>query len=146
MYSNIQTIVLFLMTGLSSALSQNLTTEQQVIEMDKKLNAFITTHNNTRAATIYTDDFLLITSSGKFKYKQDMLREIASEALQLEINQTNDVKVRVHDNTAVLTGVLHQKGVYNNNAFDVKLYVTDTWIHTSHGWKLLSGHASIILQ
>lgn len=118
--------------------------EEEVIAQDKELNQFISQHRVKDAALIYADDFVLTTSSGKAKLKQDMLADISSPDVMLEINETTQVKVRVIENTAVLTGILQQKGTYKGNAFDVKLYVTDTWVKVKSGWILLAGHATVI--
>ena len=116
--------------------------EDEVIQMDKKLNKLIMENNVAEATGYYTEDFLLVTSSGGGKSKKDVIAEIGSAELKMNTNETLKVKVRVHENTAVLTGVLIQKGSYKGKEFDVKLLVTDTWIKTASGWRLLSGHAS----
>jgi ketosteroid isomerase-like protein len=115
----------------------------QVKKADIQLNQLILKKDVKQAALFYADDFILTTSSGKTKYKQTILDEISSKDLELEINETTNVEVRMLGSTAVLTGVLHQKGIYKGNAFDVRLLVTDTWVETSGGWKILSGHASV---
>jgi ketosteroid isomerase-like protein len=116
----------------------------EVKEADSKLNALIREHNTVKAAAFYSDNFILTTSSGAFKLKQDMLNEIGLADLLLEINETSEVTVRSVENTAVLTGILHQKGSFKGKVVDVKLNVTDTWVKTTAGWKLLAGHASVI--
>jgi hypothetical protein len=116
----------------------------QVIQADKQLNHFIVEHNVDAAAEMYSDDFILTTSSGSVKKKSDILKEIGLTDLQFEINETTDVHVRLVGNTAVLTGTLHQKGVYKVKSFDNKLLVTDTWVLVSGRWKLLAGHATLI--
>lgn len=115
---------------------------EQVIARDRELNLLIQTHEVEKAKEIYAEQFILTTSSGKAKSRQDVLQEIASPELRLTVNETTDVAVRMVDHTAVLTGILHQQGVYKGNAFDVFLYVTDTWVFTDGRWKLLAGHAS----
>jgi ketosteroid isomerase-like protein len=117
---------------------------EAVIARDKDLNRLILSHNAKEAANYYSDNFILTTSSGKFKLKQDMLSDINSSEVILEINETTDVKVRVAENTAVLTGILQQKGTYKGNSFDVKLYVTDTWVKIGSNWILLAGHATVV--
>jgi ketosteroid isomerase-like protein len=114
---------------------------QEIKEADALLNLLIIKNEALKAADFYTEDFILITSSGKIITKKDIVDQIASPELKLEINETSEVKVRVHGTTAVLTGVLHQKGSFRGKSFDVKLYVTDTWIKTKNGWKILSGQA-----
>lgn len=114
----------------------------QVKKADIELNQLILKKDVRQAATFYADDFILTTATGKIKYKQDLLDEIGSKDLTLEINETLNAEVRMYGSTAVLTGTLRQKGIYKGKEFDVWLRVTDTWIHTSGGWKILSGHAS----
>jgi ketosteroid isomerase-like protein len=117
---------------------------QEVIEMDAQLNKLIIENNSAMAGSFYTDDFILITSGAKIVSKKEIIDQIGSTDLKLEINETTQVKVRVHGATAVLTGILHQKGSYKGKLFDAKLYVTDTWIKTKQGWKILSGQAGNI--
>lgn len=118
--------------------------QQEVQQADKDLNNWISQNNGAKAEEFYLPDFVLTVSSGSEKSKTEILREIASPELKLEINETSEVTVRVFDSTAILTGVLHQKGMYKDKSFDVRLRVTDTWVKTSEGWKIFAGHASMI--
>ena len=124
------------------ALAASADPRDAVAERDRALNAAILAHDVVRAAPFYAEDFVLTTSSGKTKHKDDLVAEVGSDALTLEINETREVVVRVLDDTAVLTGVLRQRGVYKGQAFDVELDVTDTWVRTGGAWRLLAGHAS----
>lgn len=114
---------------------------QQVQDADARLNRLILQNQAFEAAPVYMDDFLLVTSGGKLVTKKEIVEQIASPELKLEVNEMTEVRVRVHGTTAVLTGILQQKGSYKGKQFDVKLRVTDTWIKTESGWRLLSGHA-----
>jgi len=118
--------------------------EKEVIEADTQLNELIKTSQASKAESLYAEDFVLTTSSGKSKVKNEMLNQISSPDLKLEINTTENIKVRVLNATAVLTGKLHQKGSYKGQSFDHFLLVSDTWVKTDTGWKLLSGHATLL--
>jgi hypothetical protein len=135
-------ILLLLSIFSCNGFAQTLSDEEQVKLVDAQLNILISKNASTAAAPFYAESFLLTTSSGKVKLKADLIKEIGSPDLSLAINETTEVNVRVLGSTAVLTGVLHQKGSYKGTNFDVKLLVTDTWVHTETGWKLLAGHAS----
>jgi hypothetical protein len=113
-----------------------------VFERDRALNSLIMEHDASQAEDYYDAEFVLTTSSGKMKSKQDILDEISMPELTLEVNETTDVVVRVRKGTAVLTGILHQRGLLNGKAFDVRLRVTDTWHLTRGKWVILAGHAS----
>ena len=130
--------------GATVALSQDRNHETQVVQADVQLNESIKHNEAAKAAAFYAEDFILTTSSGKTKVKGDLLGEIGSPDLKLEVNETENAKVRVLNATAVLTGKLHQKGSYKGQPFDVFLLVTDTWVKTDSGWKLLAGHATVL--
>jgi hypothetical protein len=115
-----------------------------VLDRDKALNALIMKQDANLAKDYYDAKFVLTTSSGKMKSKQDMLDDISMPGLKLEINETTDVVVRVRESTAVLTGILHQRGTLNDKAFDVRLRVTDTWRLSEGKWVILAGHASTL--
>ncbi|MCU0352482.1 MAG: nuclear transport factor 2 family protein [Cytophagales bacterium] len=137
------TLLLFLFSA-TAALSQVPNYETQVVQADAQLNEFIRKNEAAKAESFYAKDFVLTTSAGKLKSKSDMLGEIGSPDLKLEVNETENANVRVLNSTAVLTGKLHQKGSYKGQAFDHFLLVTDTWVKTGTGWKLLSGHATLL--
>jgi ketosteroid isomerase-like protein len=115
-----------------------------VLARDRELNALILRDDAAAAGAFYDDAFVLTTSSGKMKSKADLVREIALPGLVIDINETTDVVVRVRDDTAVLTGVLHQRGTFAGKPFDVRLRVTDTWVRTRGQWRILAGHASVL--
>ena len=116
----------------------------EVKEADAKLSALIRNNDAAEAAKFYVHDFSLTTSHGSFKDRDDIIREIASPQLQFEIHHTEDVDVIVDGHKAVLRGVRYQKGVLNGKSFETRLKVTETWVRTVHGWKILSGHTSEI--
>ena len=128
----------------SVSFGQSTNAVEQVKLADIALNELIIKKNSNAAADFYATDFVLTTSSGRQKRKQEILSEINSALLSMEINLTENVEVITTGNTAVLTGILHQKGIYDGRPFDVKLRVTDTWVKIDTGWKILAGHASLL--
>lgn len=116
--------------------------ELVVTARDRALNKLIVSHDVGVARDYYDDKFVLTTSSGSMKTKDRILAEIAAPGLVLEVNETTDVVVRIQGGTAVLTGILHQRGAMNSQSFDVKLRVTDTWCLVNGEWRILAGHAT----
>jgi ketosteroid isomerase-like protein len=127
--------------AMMSASSLDMNAAQEVKAADARLNELIMQNLSVEAAALYMDDFLLVTSKGKLVTKQEIVEQIASPELKFEVNETTEVRVRVHGTTAVLTGILLQQGSWKGKPFEVKLRVTDTWIKTDSGWRLLSGQA-----
>lgn len=103
----------------------------EVAEADRKLNALISARDVKAATHVYRDEFVLTTAAGRQVSKSEILAQIGSSDLTFEINDTSEVKVRVVGETALLTGILHQKGVLKGKAFEARLLVTDTWVRTA---------------
>ncbi|MCU0437215.1 MAG: nuclear transport factor 2 family protein [Raineya sp.] len=118
--------------------------ESDVIARSNKLDSLIIKHRSGEAEKFYAESFVLTTSTGKKKNKTDILKDIANEEIKWEINHTSEIEVRILDKTAILTGILHQKGKFMGKDFEAKLLVTDTWVLRNNEWILLAGHASVL--
>jgi ketosteroid isomerase-like protein len=127
---------------MSPAMADSANEDGAIVAQDRQLNQLIMAGDVKAAAPIYLDEFVLTTSSGVSKNKQGVITEIGNPRLRFELNETSDVTIHRHGDVAVLTGKLHQRGVYQDKAFDSTLRVTDTWVRTRQGWRLLAGHAS----
>jgi ketosteroid isomerase-like protein len=112
--------------------------------LDKELSVAFVDHTPPVVDRLLTEDFLLVTSNAKVRTKGDLMAEASSPDVVLEVNESTEVKVRVHGDTAVLTGILHQKGTVKGKAYDARVRYTDTWIRAGSTWKQLSGHASLL--
>ena len=110
--------------------------------LERELNRAIAQRDARRVDEMLSDDWVLITGTGRMKSKQDVLAEIALPDLEFQHNDTRDVMVRVWGDTAVLTGTLHQRYPLRGQQQDVTLRYTDTWTRAGDSWRQVSGHAS----
>src|SRR4051794_1153066 len=67
--------------------------------LERELNRAIITRDTRRVAEMLTDDWVLVTGSGRVKSKAEMLADIAEPALEFQDNETRDVMVRVWGDT-----------------------------------------------
>ena len=110
--------------------------------LERELNRAIAQRDAKRVDEMLSDDWMLITGTGRMKTKQDVLAEITLPDLEFQDNDTRDVMVRVWGDTAVLTGTLHQRYRLRGQQQDVTLRYTDTWTRAGDSWRQVSGHAS----
>ena len=54
----------------------------------------------------------------------------------MDIAQVSDLKIRMHDNIAVLTGAYHEKGVFGEKPYDYHDRMTDGWMKIAGKWQL----------
>ena len=113
--------------------------------LERELNRAIAQRDARRVDEMLSDDWVLITGTGRMKSKQDVLAEIALPDLEFQDNDTRDVMVRVWGDTAVVTALLWIKGTGSDKPFERKLWFSDTYVRTPKGWRYVLGQASLPL-
>src|SRR6266568_574446 len=88
------------------------------------------------------EDYTLTNSTGKITTRAHDLDEATKKNPKYDVFENTGMKVRVHGNTAVVTGQTHTKGVSGGKPFDSKFQFTDTFIKDAGRWRLLAGHVS----
>jgi ketosteroid isomerase-like protein len=120
---------------------------QAVAALDREYQAAVKRNDAAAMDRILHDDFFLIVGSGKTFTRDELLESAVSGAYiyerQDEIDGTQ--VVRVWGDTAVATALLWVKGTHDGEAFDRKLWFSDTYVRTPDGWRYALGQASLPL-
>jgi ketosteroid isomerase-like protein len=94
-------------------------------------------------APLLADDFISIGTDGKLTTKSELLAGLKPG--HWDRNEISDVKVIVHDNVAVATGLWAGKGQMGDRHIDLTERWTDTWIRTTSGqWQCLASQQTEI--
>jgi len=88
------------------------------------------------------EDYTLTNSMGKITTRADDIGEARKNDPKYEIFENYDMKVRLHGDTAVVTGKTHTKGVSGGKPFDFQFQFTDTFVKDGGRWRLVAGHVS----
>ena len=101
-------------------------------------------YQNSDAACIeqgVMEDYTLTNSRGKITTRADDLAETKKRDPKYEIFENHDMKVRVRDGAAVVTGITHAKGISAGQVFDAEFRFTDTFVKDHGRWRLWAGQA-----
>ena len=87
------------------------------------------------------DDFVLMTDSGASLTKADLIKEAQDKRTIYEQQEVEEgtQKVRIWRDTAVVTALLKVKGTRDQNPFDYKVWVSETYVRTPTGWHYVFG-------
>ena len=90
-----------------------------------------------KALSLILDNaFVCVSSDGRLLTKRDVLADVeASQTLEL---LTESMTVRLHGDTAILTGIFKTLGVQHGEAFARRERFVDTWIYRDGQWKSIS--------
>ncbi|HEU4662642.1 MAG TPA: nuclear transport factor 2 family protein [Dokdonella sp.] len=113
-----------------------------LIATDKRMQRAFVDRDIAALREIFTDDYVLVLSSGVERTKAMILADVASPENRWEINETSGWAVRVHGDTAIVVATLHQKGTDHGHAFDSTVKFSDTYIRDHGRWRNVHAHAS----
>jgi len=94
-------------------------------------------------ASVLDDDFVITFEDGSTYSKTGYLAYSTSSATHVEIAEIPEMRIRLHGDTAVVTGVYHEKGMDSQKAYDYHDRFTDVWQKKSGKWQLIAAHYSV---
>lgn len=116
-----------------------------VARLDTEYQAAVKKNDAATMDRLLSDDFVLVTGSGKSYTKADLLQEARNGRMIYERQEDADQKVRIWGDAAVITAKLWAKGTEDGKPFDYTVWFTDTYVRTATGWRYVFGQSSLRL-
>ena len=83
---------------------------------------------------LVADDWVIVDADGTVIDRSRFISAIESGALTHESMESTDVEVRVHGDTAVVTGITTSKGQYLGEGFITRERATDVLVRLNGRW------------
>lgn len=118
-----------------------------VAALDIEYQSAVKRNDAVTMARILHEEFTLVLGDGRIQSRSDLLEQARSGMFQYEIQGeiAGTQTVRIWGDTAVVTALLWLKGTKRGVPFDRKLWFSDTYVRTSHGWRYAFAQASLPL-
>lgn len=87
---------------------------------------------------IYADDFFYNTSSGPSLTKSEYLPRYASGELKVNAADTEARDIRIYENTALVTGIVHVNITIKGETKQLHLRYLNVWVKRANGWVLVA--------
>src|SRR4029434_10650233 len=117
--------------------------EEAIRKLDNERIAAQSHADTTAPARIYAADFIGVGPSGTVRPKPQVISDFTSGALKFQSITTDEVQVRVYENTAVETGLSTMVGQDKGKAVPRDTRFTRVWVKQQGGWRLVANHYSI---
>src|SRR6516225_6445327 len=91
---------------------------------------------------IYGDDFVGVGPSGTVRNKLQVISDFTSGDLKFQSITTDEVQVRVYENTVVETGLSTMSGQDKGKAVPRDTRFTRVWVKQQGRWRLVANHYS----
>ncbi len=126
----------------SASTDQDGSVEQAIKQLDnERIQAQI--HADAVALDrIYADDFIGVGPSGTVRTKPQVISDFTSGSLKFQSITTDEVQVRVYENTAVETGLSTMVGQDKGKAVPRDNRFSRVWVKQQGRWHLVLNHYS----
>jgi ketosteroid isomerase-like protein len=116
--------------------------ESELRALESRWNEAIVRKDTAVLGRILGDDFVIITADGQIGSKSQLLEVVAAPDAVIDPFVTEDVKVRVYGDAAVLTGRFTQTGTYKGRRFESRCLYTDVYAKRGQQWVAVSAQAT----
>ena len=139
------TLGLLLCLTISLAAQEPAGAAAQVRRLEEKWTAAYKERNIDILSTLLTEDFVITVEDGSTYSKAGYITHSADPTVKVEIAELSDLRVRVRGGgmIAVVTGAYHEKGLSNGRPYEYHDRLTDVWVRTGNGWRVLASHYSV---
>ena len=98
--------------------------------------------NAEQIEALLTSDFTLTDADGVVTTRADDVEIARKGSIRYTVFENHDMKVRLHGDAAVVTGITKVKGAAGKTQFDAKFQFTDTVVRQNGKWRVASSHIS----
>ena len=94
-------------------------------------------------ASMLDEDFVITFEDGSIYGKTGYISFSGTSTIRVDVAEMSDFKIRMHGNTAIVTGWYHERGVDKGGAYDYRDRFTDVWMKSGGKWLLVASHYGI---
>lgn len=94
-------------------------------------------------ASLLDDNLVITFEDGNTYGKTGYTSYAASTSIRVDVVEMSDLKIRMHGDTAVLTGSYHERGESKSQPYEYRDRFTDVWKKKDGKWKLIASHYGV---
>jgi ketosteroid isomerase-like protein len=115
----------------------------KVLALENKWNDVYKRGDIAAMDSLLADDFIITEEDGSTYSKPGYIAHNGGSALHVMISEMSDLQVRMHGNTAVVTGAYHEKGTEKGKPYEYRDRFTDVWMNLNGKWQVIASHYSL---
>ena len=114
--------------------------EAELINLEKEFSQAIVSNRVTAVEPFLAEDWAIIDADGRVIDKARFLSAIESGALIHHSMESEDFRVRVYGETAVVTALAKTKGEFMGQEFTTQERATDVFVKQDGRWRCVISH------
>ena len=120
------------------------TVEREIESLEEARNQAVLHGDVSVLDRMTSDDYTFITLRGELRTNSDMLKGFVSGSFHYESRQISDLKVRLYENTAIVTGRSVQKGMENGKDYSGDYRFTRVYVKQEGRWLTVALQTTLI--
>ncbi len=142
-FDRIGIVTLCLLAASAISLAQDKSDAAAIRALELKWTESYKQHNIDILSSLLAEDFVITIEDGSIYSKAGYISHSADPATKVQIAELSDLKVRMHGDTAVVTGAYHEKGESNGKAYEYRDRLTDIWMKVGGKWQVVASQYSV---
>lgn len=119
--------------------------QAEVIVKTASLSSALVAKDSVGLSKLLADEVTYGHTNGLIQTKAELVRSVMSGEQDYKSIEPGDMRVRIYENTGVVTMKTKVAMLYNRNPLDLSMFVTLVWIRNGSNWKLVA-RQSVKLQ
>jgi ketosteroid isomerase-like protein len=117
-----------------------MTTEEELLKIENGFTDAIVKNDPEAIGRLVADDWIIIDPDGGIVERTRFFEVIKSGALTHDMMESEDLRVRVYGDSAVVTAVTRTKGKFMGQEFSTQERATDVFVKRDGRWQCVLTH------
>jgi ketosteroid isomerase-like protein len=130
----------------SPATAQDSDAAAKILALENKWNIAYKERDVAAMNSLLANDFIITiitVEDGNTYSKSGYIAHAGDTSTKVEISELLDMRVRLHGNTAIVTGQYHEVGTEKGKRYEYHDRLTDTWMLLDGRWRVIASHYSV---
>jgi len=114
--------------------------QEELLKIEKEFAQAIVSNDLEGIGRIVADEWIIIDPNGEIVDRTRFFEVIKSGALTHEMMESEDLRVRVYGDSAVVTAVTRTKGAFMGQNFSTQERATDVFVKRDGRWQCVLTH------
>jgi ketosteroid isomerase-like protein len=118
----------------------------KILQLEEKWADAYKKRDLSIVSSVLAEDFIITVEDGSTYGKVGYISHSADFSVRVDVAELSEMKVRMHGNTAVVTGAYHEKGASKGAPYEYRDRLTDVWMKIGGNWQVIASHYSVTVN
>ena len=118
----------------------------KILALEKKWTESYKHRDVSLLSSLLADDFIITIEDGSTYGKVGYISHSADSSVHVDVAELSELKVRMHGDTAIVTGAYHETGDSKGKRYEYRDRLTDVWMKRDGKWRVIASHYSVPLK